>query len=267
MAEKKYYWLKLKRDFFNQPRIKKLRRIAGGDTYTIIYLKMQLLSLETDGILIFEGIEDDFIEELALTIDEDSDNVRFTVMYLVNQGLMEEVKKDEYALIEAIQSMGSESASAGRMRKLREKEKASLCDGVASLCDSTVTNGDGNVRNCYTEIEKEKETEIDKEKETDKEEKKTKKTTTRFAPPTLEELTAFISENHYKVNPEKFLDYYNANGWMVGKTKMKDWKATVRNWDRRERENPTPKQYSYQNKGQVQQKFKPEGRDLSFLEK
>ena len=76
MAEKKYYWLKLKNDFFAQPRIKKLRRMAGGDTYTIIYLKMQLLSLENEGVIIFEGIEDDFIEELALTIDEDSVNSR-----------------------------------------------------------------------------------------------------------------------------------------------------------------------------------------------
>ena len=100
MAEKKYYWLKLKEDFFRQPRIKKLRKIAGGDTYTVIYLKMQLLSLKNEGMLVFEGIEDDFIEELALTIDEDSDNVRFTVLYLINQGLMEEVRKDEYALPE-----------------------------------------------------------------------------------------------------------------------------------------------------------------------
>ena len=43
MAEKKYYWLKLKEGFFEQKIIKKLRKIAGGDTYVIIYLKMQLL--------------------------------------------------------------------------------------------------------------------------------------------------------------------------------------------------------------------------------
>lgn len=47
MAEnKRYYWLKLMDDFFDSKRIKKLRKMAGGDTYTIIYLKMQLLSLK-----------------------------------------------------------------------------------------------------------------------------------------------------------------------------------------------------------------------------
>ena len=65
MAEKKYYWLKLKEDFFRQPRMKKLRKVAGGDTYTIIYLKMQLLSLENEGTLFFEGIEDDFIDSVS----------------------------------------------------------------------------------------------------------------------------------------------------------------------------------------------------------
>ena len=46
---KRYYWLKLPDDFFRQKPIKKLRRIAGGDTYTIIYLKMLLVSLKNEG--------------------------------------------------------------------------------------------------------------------------------------------------------------------------------------------------------------------------
>lgn len=159
MAEKKYYWLKLKEDFFRQPRMKKLRRIAGGDTYTVIYLKLQLLSLENEGMLYFEGIEDDFIEELALTMDEDVDNVKFTVMYLMSQGLMEEKTVNEYVLPEAIKSIGSETASASRMRKLREREK----EEKASLCYASVTSGDDDVTNCYTELELEKDKEIDKE--------------------------------------------------------------------------------------------------------
>ena len=48
---KRYFWLKLKEDFFRQKEIKKLRKIAGGDTFTIIYLKLQLLSLQDNGKL------------------------------------------------------------------------------------------------------------------------------------------------------------------------------------------------------------------------
>ena len=54
----------------------------------------------------------------------------------------------------------------------------------------------------------------------------------RFYPPTLEELKKYIDDNKYNVDPERFIDYYTANGWTVGKNRMKDWKAAVRNWDR-----------------------------------
>ena len=64
---KRYFWLKLDRHFFNNARIKKLRRLAGGDTYTIIYLKLLLLSIEFNGLLIYEGIEETFEKEMALT--------------------------------------------------------------------------------------------------------------------------------------------------------------------------------------------------------
>lgn len=63
-----------------------------------------------------------------------------------------------------------------------------------------------------------------------------KKTEKRFSKPTLDEVQAYISENNFIVDAQKFIDYYESNGWVVGKTKMKDWKATVRGWERREQE-------------------------------
>ena len=90
VIKKKYFWLKLKDDFFRQKEIKKLRKIAGGDTYTIIYLKMQLLSLKLGGKLIYEGVEDTFADELALELDEDEDNVQLTLYYLSKYSLIVE---------------------------------------------------------------------------------------------------------------------------------------------------------------------------------
>ncbi len=52
----------------------------------------------------------------------------------------------------------------------------------------------------------------------------------RFTPPTLDEVKNYCSEQGYSINPEQFINYYEANGWMVGKNKMKDWRAAVRNW-------------------------------------
>lgn len=79
----------------------------------------------------------------------------------------------------------------------------------------------------------------------DKEEKKKVYKKENFKKPTLEELTSFIRENNFSVDASYFLDYYNSNGWKVGKGSMKDWKATVRNWDRREKKNGSSKPKSF----------------------
>ncbi|MCQ2053350.1 MAG: helix-turn-helix domain-containing protein [archaeon] len=51
-----------------------------------------------------------------------------------------------------------------------------------------------------------------------------------FIKPSLEEVQAYCTEKHYSVNPQRFIDYYDSNGWKVGKNPMKDWKAAVRTW-------------------------------------
>ena len=58
----------------------------------------------------------------------------------------------------------------------------------------------------------------------------------RFTKPTLSEIEDFINENNYIVNATKFFDYYESNGWKVGRNSMKDWKAAVRSWEAKEQE-------------------------------
>lgn len=57
-----------------------------------------------------------------------------------------------------------------------------------------------------------------------------------FTPPTVENVIGYCNENGYKIDAERFIDFYSSKGWMVGKNKMKDWKAAVRNWCRSEKE-------------------------------
>ena len=158
---KKYYWLRLKDDWFNSKVIKKLRKIAGGDTYTIIYLKMQLLSLKNEGKLYYEGVEDSFEEELALDLDEDIDNVTVTVSYLQKCGLLEVISKDQYLLTEVPAVTGSESASAERVRKHRAQKELTeqMSEMKALQCNTDVTDSNAEVTNCNTEKEIEKEIE------------------------------------------------------------------------------------------------------------
>ena len=128
MGEKRYYWLKLYDDFFTSKRIKKLRSIAGGDTYTIIYLKMQLKALKTDGYLYFDGVMSDFAEELALDIDEEPEDVKVTINYLLSVGLLETNDGEQYKLPFLDKCIGSENASAQRVRDHRAKQKALHCN-------------------------------------------------------------------------------------------------------------------------------------------
>ena len=61
---------------------------------------------------------------------------------------------------------------------------------------------------------------------------------TRFTPPTLEEVSDYCWERQNHVDPQKFIDHYSSNGWMVGRTKMKDWKAAVRTWEKNSFDRP-----------------------------
>lgn len=164
---KKYFWLKLKDDWFNSKVIKKLRRIAGGDTYTIIYLKMLLLSLKNEGKIYYEGVEDSFEEELALDLNEDIDNVTVTIAYLQKNGLLEILDTNEYFLSEVPEAIGSETDSARRMRISRgNKGKVALEDKM-SHCDNIVLECDSNVTKCDTDIEIDIEKELEKNIEKD----------------------------------------------------------------------------------------------------
>lgn len=62
--------------------------------------------------------------------------------------------------------------------------------------------------------------------------KKEIKTKKKFIKPTIEEVDCYCKERNNKVNAERFIDYYEANGWKVGKNSMKDWKAAIRTWEK-----------------------------------
>lgn len=169
MAEKRFYWLKFRSDFFDSKRIKKLRNMAGGDTYCIIYLKMQLKALKTDGVLEFTGIEDQFADELALDIDERPDDVRVTLMFLLQYGMCECSDNIHYFLPYVLENTGSEGESAQRVREYRERQKA--LPSNASVTD-VKRNRNGDVTACNTEIDIEKDTETETREEQEVEKSK-----------------------------------------------------------------------------------------------
>lgn len=168
---KRYYWLKLYDDFFTSKRIKKLRRLAGGDTYTIIYLKMQLLAIKNDGVITYTGLENSFAEELALDIDEEIGDVQMTLSYLLASGLAETEDNVDYYFPWAVANTGSECTSAKRVREYRETQKEIAQKSAQLLPESTDIDNSALHCNdtplhCNGEKEIEKDIEIEKEKNT-----------------------------------------------------------------------------------------------------
>jgi hypothetical protein len=72
------------------------------------------------------------------------------------------------------------------------------------------------------------------ETQKEEEEEKEKEETVRFTPPAISEIRDYCNERSNNINAEQFHDFYSAKGWMVGKNKMKDWRAAVRTWERRD---------------------------------
>ena len=158
----RFYWLKLMSDFFSDTRIKRLRNLAGGDTYIVIYLKLALLAVENGGVVNLPntGYGTEFIEELSLTMDEKVDNVSVTVSFLVKTGLLEMVEEFSCYLPEVAECIGSETASTRRSRKSREnrgKQNVLQCNTLATHLQHTC--------NTPATIEKKKEKNQKKEKE------------------------------------------------------------------------------------------------------
>ena len=154
---KKFHWLKMPDDFFASPLIKKLRKAENGDACVIAYQKLLLFSVRDGGFLTFDGIEDDFSDELALKIDECPDNIKTVMAFMQKHGLICEVENAEFRLTEAARSLGVESEAAERMRQNRGRQKRS--DALPEHCSERPEHCSERPEHCSTEKEKEKEKE------------------------------------------------------------------------------------------------------------
>ena len=154
LKNKRYFWIQLTQDFFKSKEMKLLRKIAGGDTHTIIYLKMMLISLEDGGRIYYDGLADNLAEELSLVIDENIEDIKITLIFLESKGLLTKKSDRDYFLEQVPEMVGSETASARRVRKFRENKLALQCNN-----DETKRNGD-------IDIDKEIDIDIDKDKNT-----------------------------------------------------------------------------------------------------
>ena len=221
MAEKKYYWLKLKRDFFKRHDIRIIEEMPNGKEYILFYLKLLLESIDHEGALRFSETVPYNEQMLSVITNTNIDIVRSAMKMFIELKMMDIYDDQTIYMAEVDKLIGSESWSAERVRRHREKQ-------TLLQCNTTVTS-------CNEEIDIEK----DKDKETEKEKRKGSPQK-RFVPPSLEEVQAYCSERGNGIDAQAFIDFYASKGWLVGKTKMSDWKAAVRTWESRNRKQSKP---------------------------
>ena len=149
MAGKKFYWLKLKRDFFKRHDIRIIEEMPNGKDYVLFYLKLLLESIDHEGSLRFSDTIPYNEQMLSVVTNTNVDIVRSAMKLFIELQLIEIFDDQTIFMGEVEKLIGSESESAERVRRFRQNQKALL--------------GNGDVQNCNTEIEKEEEKEINKE--------------------------------------------------------------------------------------------------------
>ena len=201
---KRFYWLKLKHDFFTKNiYMKKLRRMEYGTELAFLYLELLTYSLADDGILFFQGVEANLAEELALDLDEDPELMARLIDFLIKYDLLIPQDDNTFLLIEALEATGSETKQAEYNRRRRAKEKngndVSDKEDEVTHDGNNVTYKGNNVTSCYTDdkqrfLEKrEKSIELDKEVEVEVREEPDQETDPEPQPQPQEKVASFVN--------------------------------------------------------------------------
>ena len=239
-------------DFFQDLKIRKLIKYQGGKAVTVYALLLCLIYkggyyMRWDEELPFiiseqTGFEEAYIQEviksclaLGLFSKETFDNHRI----LTSKGIQERyqsisksirrvTKMEEYNLISSEEKgISSEKSSISSEEKGISSEEKGISSEKTPISSEKTPISSDRIEENRKEI---------KENSTKVESKKVGNV--RFLPPSLDEVKKYILEKGFSVDAENFVNFYESKGWFVGKNKMKNWKAAVATWEKREKEQP-----------------------------
>ena len=201
-----------------------------GDSIIVIWLKLLCLSgTVNDGGLIYLTRDVPYTDEMLSTqFDRPLQTIRLALKTFEHFGMIEVVENflalpswEKYQNVEGLDRV--RELTRNRVSKHREVQKL-------LACNVTVTDGNATDK----DIDKDKESNIGAK-------------STRFTPPTLEEVTAYCKEKQNGVDPVVWWNFYDSKNWYVGKNKMVKWKSAVATWAQKdkpvEQEKPKPKKY------------------------
>lgn len=219
-------WIKITTNIFENRKIKQIEKLPEGDAIIVIWVRLLCLAgtVNDSGIVRFtdkipytdEMLASEFnkpitIVRLALTTFQ-----QFGMIEITDSGYIFLPNWEKYQNEAKLADMREYNRIKKRESRARAKQKLASPDAQQQL-PPPVNDMSMTSQKCQG-VDKNR---IDKEKNINKK---------RFIEPTVEQVREYCTRNNYNIDPELFVDYYTANGWKVGRNKMKDWKASVRTW-------------------------------------
>jgi predicted phage replisome organizer len=214
-------WIKIVTNVFDDEKVILIESMPEADSIIVIWFKLLCLAgkQNRDGLLMLND-KLAYTEEMLSTVFRRPLNTVRLALKTFEQFGMIEIADGTICI-----SNWEKHQNTDKLAQMREYNRIAQQKSRAKRkLLSAVNDSQENVNDSQG-------TDIEEDTEEEKE-KKNNTRTKRFTPPTVEEVKAYCVERKNNVDAERFVDYYTANGWLVGKNKMKDWKAAVRTWER-----------------------------------
>lgn len=237
-------WIKITTDMFDNRKIKHLRKLPDGNNIVLIWVMLLTMAGRCNsGGMIFLTENIPYTPKmLADELDFEESTVTLALQALERLGMVSTTADgflnlpgwEDHQNIEGMEKIRESKRLA--QARWREKQKT-IAAAAENYVDSTVDSTENKNNNA----DKDKEEDIEREEEKNSilsasdeagEQPTKPKRSKRFTPPEVEEVAAYCEERKNGIDAQHFVDYYEARGWMIGKNRMKDWKAAVRTWER-----------------------------------
>lgn len=230
-------WIKLYTNMFDNRKIKQIEMLPDGDALLVIWLKLLTLAgnVNDSGFVYFTKDIPYTDQMLSVEFNKPLSKIQLALtvfqqyhMIDITDDILKISNWEKYQNIDRL----TELREYNRIKQQEHRAKKKLL----TVNDKSMTSQSSQ----DTDIDKDIDIELDLNKELNKDIDSNKNIesigakTKRFCKPTLEEVKNYINENNLNVNPQYWYDFYESNGWKVGRNPMKDWKACVRRWNKTE---------------------------------
>ena len=232
-------WIKIVTDIFDDEKMLLIDSLPENDAVIVIWFKLLCLAgKQNNGGVFMLNDKIAYTDEMLATIFRRPLNTvrlalntfeRFGMVEIVNDAITIP-KWEKHQNIDELEKMREKTRQRVAEHRNKQKELAMKSNDDECNCYSNVTV---TLRNDVDKNRLDK-NRLDKNIYTAASSESATKSK-RFQKPTLQEIQEYCNERHNNVDAGRFYDYYESNGWKVGKNPMKDWKATVRTWERNEK--------------------------------